>query len=371
MKNKGGVLGCGRIICFALLYALMPASYAGALGFGQLENREFSPVRGELLAIPFKVADAAKVEVGIYTPDGERIRTLITEETVGAGEHALHWDGKDKNGVLVPDEAYVLTLQAEFTNGERQRIDSRETSGGVVLRNLQSNVTPSGDIEYVLPTHARVLIRAGIRGGAMVVSLADWEPKLAGRSIQRWSGFDKDGVARVLDDPRLHIVVGAFSLPRDVVITSGNEELDYLTYRRKMEWPERDVDFTELELVRDGEALSPNYFIPRAYDRNPHVEAWFIGDFEHDESGVPVLTGPTVVRVDVPKEDRWLLQRTLFEVAFFVNYEFVSEEENGYVPLSWRFHPSGLEPGHHVMTVNVAGFMGQAGVKNLPFIVPE
>ena len=70
-------------------------------------------------------------------------------------------------------------------------------------------------------------------------------------------------------------------------------------------------------------------------------------------------------------EDRWAMQQSLYEVAFFVDNQFLSEEEQGYVPLTWRWNPAGLKPGIHLVTVNVSGFNGQVGVKSLQIAIPE
>jgi hypothetical protein len=42
------------------------------------------------------------------------------------------------------------------------------------------------------------------------------------------------------------------------------------------------------------------------------------------------------VSVDLHPDDRWLMQEQLYEVAYFVDGDFVSEEENGYVPIAWQ-----------------------------------
>lgn len=69
-------------------------------------------------------------------------------------------------------------------------------------------------------------------------------------------------------------------------------------------------------------------------------------------------------------EDRWAMQQSLYEVAFFVDNVFISEQEQGYVPLNWRWNPVDLKPGIHTVTVNVSGFNGQVGVKSLQIEIP-
>ncbi|MCB1663983.1 MAG: Ig-like domain-containing protein [Pseudomonadales bacterium] len=79
----------------------------------------------------------------------------------------------------------------------------------------------------------------------------------------------------------------------------------------------------------------------------------------------------TTVMVDIPKADKKVLEESLFEVGFFVDGEFVSEEEQGYVPFTWNFDPRRFGPGEHVLTVNISGFSGQVGSASLLFSVPN
>jgi hypothetical protein len=104
--------------------------------------------------------------------------------------------------------------------------------------------------------------------------------------------------------------------------------------------------------------------------RPPRVELDLVAGVAPPADASPVLvTGPLTMRVNVPEQDRWLLQSSQYEVAFFIDGEFVSEEERGYVPLSWKWDPANLAPGRHMLTVNVSGFAGQVGVKSVPLQV--
>jgi hypothetical protein len=64
------------------------------------------------------------------------------------------------------------------------------------------------------------------------------------------------------------------------------------------------------------------------------------------------------------------MQESLYEVAFFVDGEFVSEEENGYMPLTWLWNPGDISKGRHMLTVNVSGHDGRVGVKSILFDIP-
>ncbi len=65
--------------------------------------------------LPFTLAKAADISVGIYNIKGQLIRTLLSG-TKDAGDHNLAWDGKDSNGNEVPSGIYLYSI----TSGEFQ-----------------------------------------------------------------------------------------------------------------------------------------------------------------------------------------------------------------------------------------------------------
>ena len=69
--------------------------------------------------------------------------------------------------------------------------------------------------------------------------------------------------------------------------------------------------------------------------------------------------------------DEIYLDQERYEISFFVDNQFIAEEEQGFVPFTWRWSPGrfGLKPGKHILTINVSGYSGQVGVKNIPFIL--
>ncbi|MDX9709883.1 MAG: hypothetical protein RBT64_10055 [Trichloromonas sp.] len=111
--------------------------------------------------------------------------------------------------------------------------------------------------------------------------------------------------------------------------------------------------------------------MPRFKDLDPKVLMTFVGDFQKTIEGIPILEDSTTIKADIPEEDRRLIEESLYEVAFFVDGEFVSEEEQGYMPITWSYKPVGLTSGTHTLTVNVSSLSGQVGVKSILFNVPN
>lgn len=324
---------------------------------------------GDEIVFTARVARKGQLTLKLLSADRDIVRQW-TQPVEGPGEYRFRWDGRDDLGQAVPDEAY--TPMAEWAGeGSPEVDDPAAMSGGEVLEDTPRALVGQGDIAYELSAPARVLIRVGVKGGAMMRSLAVWAPRPAGRNLQRWNGFDEDGVVDLRND-RLAILVAAFRLPNFAVITSGNPGASYRDYRRSRQWKELpDSAFREAAsktTERNGMRVARQHFAPRYKDREPRVTVSLA-----DADGKPLSPRDPVatavrVTVDLFPEDRWLLEETLYEVAFFIDGEFVSEEENGYVPISWLWNTQALPPGPHLLTVNITGFTGRVGTRTLQFL---
>lgn len=273
----------------------------------------------------------------------------------------------------MPDEAYVSVLKATLEDGREIVIDPRATSGGEVVEKVPVEIAAGRDIAYTLPAPCRVLIRVGIKGGPLLRALADWQPRGPGRNVQRWDGYDSSGLVDLRTEPELSVVVAAFRLPERAVITTGNTALSYRAYRAQKGWSDPAVRVEPSMLVRNGVRISRHYYAPRAQDANPRITVTLPDTLPRVADGLPLLKlGQSVpIKADIAQEDRWLMDESLYEVAFFIDHKFMSEEEQGYVPLTWLWLVNGLTPGKHLLTVNVSGFSGKVGAASLLFTVGE
>ena len=319
-------------------------------------NAEFQPALGKTFAIPFELAVAGIVTVDIYTPDGDLVRTLTSTNALPPGGHELIWDGKDVNQVVVPDEAYVPVLSVHHDDGSISSDDPRKYSGGEVMDDLHWEFRGKSEIAFTLPAPARVLIRAGIKDGPMMRALAYWEPRNAGKVVQRWDGYDADKVEYFAEHPRVWVLVLGYRLPAFSILSSGNNASRYADYRRQNNWSRPKVDVANIPLQRNGKPLEPDNFLPRL--GLPQLSVQVKGELPRSLHGLPLATGPLDFVVDIPREQRWVLETSMYEVVFFVDYNFVAEEEQGFMPLTWRWDPKDLRPGRHIATVQITGYGG-------------
>jgi len=70
------------------------------------------------IELSFRTSEAGPVRLEIFSPRGERIRTLVGE-SLPAGKHQEFWDGNDASGAAVASGVYVVRLEAP--EGSQQR----------------------------------------------------------------------------------------------------------------------------------------------------------------------------------------------------------------------------------------------------------
>jgi hypothetical protein len=291
----------------------------------------------------------------------------LQKKDFAKGEHSLIWNGKDINGTVVPDEAYNIVVTAA-TATKNEILDFR-MSGGEVLKGLQTKVDKRGNISYKLPKPARVLVRAGIENGPMLRMISNWEPKNRGKVRQRWNMKDADGLMDI-SSQHFGVAVSAFSLPDHAIIATNNKEIDYYQYFKKNGFscniPAKEKQIRKKEDV----AISKHFYMCRIKDRDPRLFLSLPNAPKDDQNISLVKNGvPTLVKVSMHAEDEEELERSKYEVSFFVDFKFSSEEELGYMPISWNFNPNALKRGKHILTVNVSSFSGQVGLRSYQFMV--
>jgi len=331
------------------------------------DTHEFIPARKESYSFRFAVAEMSIVTLHVLGPDGDIVRTLHNKAKLSPGEYSAVWDGLDDDGMLVPDEAYVPRLEIE--RSDVAILDNpREYSGGEIIPNLDWIRRNDTQISYTLPQPARVLIRVGVDAGPMLREIMHWTPVASGKAVARWDGRDASGVNYFADRNDIWVVVMAYQLAEFAVITTGNDAIGYREYRSNKGWSSIDkTRLTDIDLQRRGNRLSPDYFLPRGY--LPRVSLGFLETLPRSRFDIPIVGDELLLEVSVPKEDRWILDSTFYETGFYVNYQFKSEEEQGFVPLVWSLDTRSLPAGRHLATVQLFGFGGFIASDTVEFIV--
>ena len=335
------------------------AAQAELLSEVTISDRSFNPQAGQVVTIDFTLARSARVELAYYDPDFTQVWSWKSEGELAAGRRTVTWNGRDIDGAVVPDEAYFFTLTARDAHVVTDIYDPTAFSGGDGGDITQARVdAETRAITYLLPEAARVMIRLGVQDGPLLNTLVDWEPRVAGEITEHWDGRDRDDLIDLFEHPRFKMLITYFALPENSVITYGNKNVNYRTYK-KLVRTERPA---KSRPARPNAVLSPHYQLPRTADYAPALKLKCSPIKEGDETGVLVLQDKTVVTIDIEEDDKAFFINQQYEITLFLDNEFYAEQEMGYVPYNWVWDLSDVNAGDYILTVNVSGFKDQIGV---------
>jgi len=340
--------------------------YSGSILYDlRTTQSSFNPSMGETSSVTFRLRTRAWVGCTITDEDGFVIRTLIADSMCEPDkQHTLQWDGLDNKGELVPNEAYFphLTVSADSVH---ENIHPLTWSGGIEQKIGKRGYDPrTGVITYSLPVASRVLIRAGIQNAALLKTVVDWQPRSAGTISESWNGKDEDNLFHLGDLPReASFVIKAYSLPQPCFITFGNKKQSYVAYRRKND-SLLTKRFSPTVFTARDVTLSRHFTQERIFDHAPKVSVTFPQVYEKDSTGAHIIKDRCLIRVDIDSADVQFIDDQ-YEITFYLDNEFFAEEELGYTPYTWLWKMNQVEPGYHILTVNVASYKDRIGIKNV------
>ena len=320
--------------------------------------------------INYSLDNSALISLKIIGPEGELIRILSDKILKEKGDHSETWDGKDDEGKNVPDEVYTYILEATDLNGNTVSIPELPFSHNWDVFDIHrsSYDEEKNILQYKLPFPCRVRIRIGTANGPMLNTLVDWEPRLKGDIIEHWNGFDHDNVINLWEQKDLRIIISAFALPLQNIVTYGNKKIEYVQYRQlkgnkikttnQEEWKNRPRTTSKAM----SEILSPDIEVTF-----PRLES----QGETDNNIIPNLKQKVIVNVSLNKENRKYISNTKYEIIFFVDGVFYAEEPIGTNPFNWLWTTKGIKPGKHMLSVNLVTFRDQIGTKNMMINIVE
>lgn len=85
----------------------------------------------------FTLTIPTNVSIGVYLPDGTKIRSLFENLAHNAGTHQIYWDGKDEAGVAVANGSYQFNVTTGNVSGDWEGVignNSVDSSGQYVWR---------------------------------------------------------------------------------------------------------------------------------------------------------------------------------------------------------------------------------------------
>ena len=326
----------------------------------------FNPKKGEKVKISYFLSKKAYVTIKVFDPDCGLINTIVDNKLENKGINKHYWDGKDMDGNVVPNQAYFFTIEAKDKAGNIVVYDPTIFSGGDEEDIVDINIDEeAGTVSFRLPKPAWVLGRVGIKGGPLLKTLIDWEPRPAGENIIFWDGYDESKVVKVTDLPGYSMMITTMAFSENSVIIFGNKDIDYLTYKTQIA-KGREKKEKRLRKIQENTSISKHYKLSRVFDHAPKFSVSILGE-EGRKNNIPIIGDQCLVRVELLKNKEFITGQR-FEIAFYLDYQLYAEEEEGYTPYNWRWDTSGIPSGRHVLTVNVVTLGDRVGAQSLIFI---
>jgi hypothetical protein len=352
-------------IASALLLMAAAAPVHAALTISNVQPSRSQVANGEAVDVRFRLEDPARVTLNIYDGRDLLIRRVASTRELATGDNTLAWDGKDEAGRAVPAEAYTYTLVAQ-RGKETVTWDVADATGGVDLSPREVKWDKeTKKVRYILDAPARVNIRIGFTdNGPLLRTVIDWVPRPPGINEESWDGWDASRVLPLAEHPKLDISVNAFRLPENTILV-GTPPLKVTTLEAS--------GWTKATRVAHT-ASSPK----RMYSHSQQpleargdfgVQLVLPGDLQRTAAGVAIVTREVPVRLEIPDVDRARALARRFEPVFFLDGQFVFENEVGFVPMTWNWDPKAVNPGEHYLTVNLRGYEGNFGMATIKVLV--
>jgi PKD repeat protein len=204
-----------------------------SLGLTALRTPAFNPNIDENGTITFTTTDEASITVKVVDQSGNLVKTMVNNETRGAGTYSEVWNGRNDTGQIVRDGVYYFLI--DYTAGDESgTFDLREHSGFEELtppRSWPSTFNPIEgsfvSITYTLDVPSEVSLyfwtRDYSRSGSSIApvrTLLVREPRAAGTHTEVWDGINDKGA--VVEPGRDYpVTLWAYALPDNAIIIQG------------------------------------------------------------------------------------------------------------------------------------------------------
>lgn len=333
--------------------------------------QRFLPQKGEHVKVQYTLSESARVTLNIYDGRDLLIRTIQRKEDQAKGNNAIIWDGKDQFGEPVPPEVYHYTLSAISAKGEQVEYDLTDYSGGkpVKVHNIKWNEQKK-IISYVLTDPARINIRIGLKNhGPLLRSVFNWVPRQAGENEEHWDGMDASNILDISRHPNKQININAYQISNNSIFVGEKSTKVTLIsgLRSKPDWPTK----KRIKKKKHRKRMYRHSQQPIETRRDIVLKLSLPPGLERNKDGIPIVSGKVPILLNVAKEDRVMVLNRRSEPVFFLDGQFVFENEVGYLPMTWKMDTANINEGLHYVTANLLGYEGNFGIATIQFIVKK
>jgi hypothetical protein len=322
----------------------------------QTDVKQFTPAKGEKIVVRFRLNRPAEMELRWFDPRELLVKRVVSTGELASGESSLSWGGRDEAHRVVPNEAYHFTLVATASDGTTQEHDLTDLTGGDNAMIEGITLVDGRSIKYALTAWSRVNLRVGMRdGGPLLGSLVNWQVRAPGENTETWNGMDASGVMNIAQSAALELTGMSFPLPQNSVIVGDPRSGGGVI---------KDMPWGQTTRVRKQTPAKRMYaHSQQSYDERGDFVVDLISGGKAAKSSAPILIeGLTPLSIGVGERDRRRLSTQRYELVYFIDGQFIGENEIGFLPATWNVDAGRLTPGEHYLTVNVRGYDGTFGM---------
>lgn len=290
---------------------------------------------------------------------------------VEQGKVCFQWDGKDAKGKCVSPGVYLYQIVGKGTETISDQTLSYRTAESIIdfsgcgmeIKPKDFTFNPNtGEFQFIAPKPVRARMRIGIEDFPHLLDFLDWEPLEAGKHSFKWDGYDASGNIKLIDHPKLAAYLRYYTIPECSIIVKSNAERTGYTNQRLL----------------DNSGLKSNYpehaFFHALHPRSRCHAIRFNMEFlnQHINSdGITVVSGDVPVRIHLHPDDKSWVVDERFEVMFYVDTQYIYEEEDGSSPFTYTWDTNSLSEGFHVLTVNILSYNDHLGVVSRKVLVKK
>lgn len=214
-------------------------------------------------------------------------------------------------------------------------------------------------ISYELSNPATVRIRVGSKAGPLHRTLVNWQKQRKGRHAIKWDGMDTSKTFNILDNKNFTFSFNYYLPGEDSAVLSFPPMDDTIVISDN--FIGRAPQFMHLSSLHKKHT--------KEHCKDIAVEFDLSSDVSKSKQGLYTIKGQTPITIRLPQKDKSWFSQERFSINIFIDDVFVKGEALGYTPYTWNFNPQGINPGKHLVTVNIKGFNDHIGVGSLPIFI--
>lgn len=314
--------------------------------------------KGESAGLSWQQSSRGILDVSICTLDGQVVKTFHHRSKSAAGAFQISWDGRNDQGQMCPDGAYLpfLKLRTKTRGGATYNPTTFPWGNKILIENIAYD-HEAQEIHYTLETPALCLVRSGEGdGGPCYKTLFDWSPRDAGTHRYPWDGKAVTGGIEVWQREKLNIVLDGFTLPPNAILLTGSGQK-----LREFEFKGRRLPLRPPH----GEQIYLHAMHRRELCHDMTIGLSVLKS-RGTTDGVPVLGRNAVLKVSAGANMNYRqLEREKIELYCFIDGQLLFEGPYPALPAKLKVDTSEIPNGDHLLTVNLRTFEDHVGTYSM------